>query len=99
MSQDAGTKKGHSELQKMKHLAVKQVSQGGSELLTFKGQEEGAWIGALLPEVPSRPGDPRPIVLETGGKKNHIPPPRKDTAPCSAQTGGQTARRLSRLLS
>lgn len=60
----------------MKHLAMKQVPQGGSELLMFKRQKKGDWLGRLLLEAPSRPGAPRPIVLETG--KNHILPPTKD---------------------
>lgn len=75
---------------------MKQVSQGGTELIIFKRQEKGDWVGGPLLEPPSRPEAPRPIVLEM---ENQMLPARKDPTSFSSQISGQKARRLNSLLS
>lgn len=42
---------------------MKKVSQGGTELIVFKRQETGNWVGGLLPEEQLLPDQ---TVLETG---------------------------------
>lgn len=59
---------------------MKQVSQGGTELIIFKRQKKGDWVGGLLLEPPSRPEAQRPIVLEM---ESQMLPARKDPTPRS----------------
>lgn len=72
---------------------MKKVSQGGTELIMFKRQERGDWVGRLLLEAPYRPG-------RSPSGKIRTPSPRKDLALFFSQTSGQKKTgRLNSLLS
>lgn len=73
---------------------MKKVSQGGTELIVFKRQETGNWVGGLLPEEQLLPDQ---TVLETGKIAHRLP--ERTLLLLPPRLAGQKAVTLNSLLS